>query len=141
MTKLSSRSADPAAARAERYHHRHPYPSSDRVHFQLALRLPTVRNPRTAPHHHPLPPAARGIGCTRSKFGIADPEPSPKSSFPFDDILEGPAGGRSQNWVDKKEIHLQSCFGWLLKDVVEMLSYERQPPIPIIQKSVIHGYT
>ena len=43
--------------------------------------------------------------------------------------MEEVTGGRSQEWFDKKEIHLQGCFDWLLnddKEVVEMLSYEWQ---------------
>ena len=65
----------------------------------------------------------------RSKFGIIDPELSPEFSLSLDDILEEVTGGRSQEWIDKEEVHLPSCFDWLLKDdkdIVEMLSYERQ---------------
>ena len=45
------------------------------------------------------------------------------------DVLEEATRGRSQEWFNKEEIHLQGCIDWLLKDdkeVVEMLSYERQ---------------
>ena len=65
----------------------------------------------------------------RTKFGITDPELSPKSSLLFDAILEEVTGGKGQEWINKKEIHLQGCFDWLLKDdkeVVDMLSYERK---------------
>ena len=65
----------------------------------------------------------------RARFGITDPELSPGSRFSFDDALEEVTGGRAQEWKDKKEIGLQGCLDWLLKDdkeVVEMLSYERQ---------------
>ena len=65
----------------------------------------------------------------RSKFGITNPELSPNFGFRFSKVLREVTGGRSQEWVDKKEIHLPSCFDWLLKDdkeVVAMLDYERQ---------------
>ena len=78
-----------------------------------------------APSSQPTEQAA----AFRAKFGITDPELFPSSSFSFHDALEEVTGGRSQEWYDKKEIRLQGCLDWLLKDdqeVVEMLSYERQ---------------
>ena len=64
-----------------------------------------------------------------TKFGVPDPNLPPKSKLSLNALLEEVTGGRSQEWINEGEIHLQGCFDWLLnddKEVVEMLGYERR---------------